>query len=802
MKNTRSKHILSHLSDQKVLNNTTATDSHETNNEESTNCISENVTDNRDTLVQSPLPPGAENIREVMLEVWEDVFGTTGDKATENRSSAVQPVNNEACSISTTNTSNAIQIPIHAESSIDKDLQLPLAPGNNVLTPLAFEIPSSFENSPAVSFGDLPSISVVTPMPSPLNAHKNCHESFCSMHDDHRTASPSTTNSSTSNYCSYDESSTPFTKRVKKRLRRRSEWSDVKRKCLKNIGESYVSKKGKVVDGKTLGAPCRCRYRCFDKISHNERYDCFEKFWRLGEREKQWAFVVKYTKKQIKNRCLNREVPNKRKFTFKYFLPVLHYSGHCEIVDVCKTMFLNTLSVSGKIIKTAWDKYDGSIIMEEDMRGRHKNHHQVIKPDTVKSVCDHVRSFVPVESHYTRKTSTKLYLDGSLSISKMFQLYKDWFDDSIYSSKAVTVRQYRDIINRNFNLGFFIPKKDQCDICHIYRNKSDKTEEDKVNYNHHISSKNEARKLKNNDKLDSVNSDGAILAAVFDFQKVLSCPHGQVSLFYYKRKLSCLDFTVFDMARKKAFCYMWDETIAKRGANEVGSCLLDFIEQNTQNGVEEFRFWSDNCAGQNRNRFVFFIYTYCAKKFNVSIKHRFLEKGHTQNEGDSVHALIEREAEKKTIYTPDEWRLLVRWAKTTGVPYDVQNITQNKIFELKTHVNNRIWCKNTDGVKVSWNSVKEVFVDKSEPNKLLYKCDLRDIDYKTVLISSNTRRNAVSSLPTLELAYKAPINLSKDKHKDLISLVDLGIIPSQYGHYFRSLPYSNDNDIENNSEEE
>ncbi|KAL4713801.1 hypothetical protein ACJJTC_012318 [Scirpophaga incertulas] len=221
------------------------------------------------------------------------------------------------------------------------------------------------------------------------------------------------------------------------------------------------------------------------------------------------------------------------------------------------------------------------------------------------------------------------------------------------------------------------------------------------------------------------------------------------------------------MARKKAFCYLWDETIA----NEVGSCLLDFIEQNTQNGVEEFRFWSDNCAGQNRNRFVFFIYTYCAKQFNVSIKHRFLEKGHTQNEGDSVHALIEREAEKKTIiYTPDEWRLLVRWAKTTGVPYDVQNMTQNKIFELKTHVNNRIWCKNTDGVK-------------------------------TVLISSNTRRNAVSSLPTLELAYKAPINLSKDKHKDLISLVDLGIIPSQYGHYFRSLPYSNDNDIENNSEE-
>ncbi|KAL4714331.1 hypothetical protein ACJJTC_009683 [Scirpophaga incertulas] len=58
---------------------------------------------------------------------------------------------------------------------------------------------------------------------------------------------------------------------------------------------------------------------------------------------------------------------------------------------------------------------------------------------------------------------------------------------------------------------------------------------------------------------------------------------------------------------------------------------------------------------------------------------QFLEKGHTQNEGDSVHALIEREAEKKTIYTPDEWRLLVRWAKTTAKRLELEK----KIYSLK-----------------------------------------------------------------------------------------------------------------------
>ncbi|CAH1640749.1 unnamed protein product [Spodoptera littoralis] len=810
MKNARSKYMLSLVSE-RTLNKTNSAMSESTavNNENMD--IPETGTGNHEVLATSPVPEGAENIQKDLSEVWEDVFGSTDDKVTDNQPPQLCLVQNN---VSANATDASSSVPVAENSLTDNQHFSHMLDNNHDLTPFALEAPSSFQNSPAISFSDLPSIPThninSTPMPSPLNTHKNCHDAFCPTHDDGPwTMSPSTSNAySPPNYYNDDEVSTPPKKRSKKRLRRTSEWSDVKRKYLKNIGQKYVTKKGKVVDDKILGAPCKCRYRCFEKITHDQRYACFQKFWRLGNREKQWAFVVKYSKKLLKNRCLNREVPNNRKFTFKYFLPVIpeHEQGHSEVVNVCKTMFLNSLSVSGKIIKTSWDKYDGSIIIEEDKRGRHTNHNQIIKPDTIKSVCDHVRSFAPVESHYIRKNSTKLYLDGSLNISKMFKLYKDWFDnsDNIYSSKAVTERQYRDIVNKNFNLGFFIPKKDQCDVCHIFRNKSDPTDQEREVYNTHLSNKNEARKLKNIDKRDAVESNGQILTAVFDFQKVLSCPHGQVSLFYYKRKLSCLDFTIFDMGGKKAYCYMWDETVAKRGANEVGSCLLDFIDQNARNGVKEFRFWSDNCAGQNRNRFVFFLYTYCAKKFNVSIKHRFLEKGHTQNEGDSVHALIEREAANTTIYTPDEWRLLVRWAKSTGKPYEVRNMTRNNFFDLKSYVNNKIWSKNTEGVKVTWNCVKQVFVDKSEPNKLLYKCEHTGTEYKTVTISSNTRRNAVSSLPTLEIAYKIPLKLSKDKHKDLISLVNLGIIPSQYADFFRSLPWNNNenNDIVSSDSEE
>lgn len=60
------------------------------------------------------------------------------------------------------------------------------------------------------------------------------------------------------------------------------------------------------------------------------------------------------------------------------------------------------------------------------------------------------------------------------------------------------------------------------------------------------------------------------------------------------------------------------------------------------------------------------MYVLAAKMFKMKIRHHFMEKGHTQNEGDSVHALIEKTARGREVYSPDEWYSLVRWAKVDG----------------------------------------------------------------------------------------------------------------------------------------
>ena len=83
-----------------------------------------------------------------------------------------------------------------------------------------------------------------------------------------------------------------------------------------------------------------------------------------------------------------------------------------------------------------------------------------------------------------------------------------------------------------------------------------------------------------NDKALLRNSSEIIrVCATFDFQKMFNCPHGDVGLFYYKRNLSVYNFTAFEVGKKERTCFMWSECTGKRGANEVSSCLLQFVKK-------------------------------------------------------------------------------------------------------------------------------------------------------------------------------------------------------------------------------
>lgn len=73
-----------------------------------------------------------------------------------------------------------------------------------------------------------------------------------------------------------------------------------------------------------------------------------------------------------------------------------------------------------------------------------------------------------MESHYTRKDTNRKYLSGDLNIRKMYTLYKELCQEK--NQEAANELTYRRIFSTEYNLSFFVPKKDQCVICTNYEN--------------------------------------------------------------------------------------------------------------------------------------------------------------------------------------------------------------------------------------------------------------------------------------------------------------------------------------------
>ncbi|KAL4716988.1 hypothetical protein ACJJTC_001849 [Scirpophaga incertulas] len=548
------------------------------------------------------------------------------------------------------------------------------------------------------------------------------------------------------------------------RRRHMSEWIDVKRKTLKNLGKAYKTRKGVLYEKKTIKSPCKCRLKCFEKITNNQRKKIFKAFWKLGDHREQWFYISNLVSQNLKRRVYV-DTQSRRKYTLKYKLPLPTIECSDEThLRVCKKQFLSTLSISEQFVYTAIQKTNKSTgIVTTDNRGKHKNHPRKITEDVKKSVCDHIKHLQPVESHYVRKDTSRLYLDSDLNFHKLFIMYNEWFNPNTYESKAETERQYKNIANDNFKLSFFKPKKDQCDVCHKYKTNESQTVLDRQAYANHILNKNTARNLKAADKRDALSSSGKIISATFDFQKVLNTPYGEISVFYYKRKLNTMNFTVFNLAAKAATCYMWHEAEGKRGSNEVSSCLSDFISKGVDAGAVEFRFWSDNCAGQNRNRIVFAAYMLLSQKYNITIKHTFLEQGHTQQEGDSVHALIERCAKNKFV-----------------------ELNHTHFLDFKSTLSSKNWTKSLGGDIVQWTKIKEVKVLPSEPMKLHFKYNLDESQYKTIVTKTNTRRRQQDHTDVPRL-YNQVLPISKLKKKDLVSLCSSGIIPAVHHNIYQNL---------------
>lgn len=207
--------------------------------------------------------------------------------------------------------------------------------------------------------------------------------------------------------------------------------------------------------------PCgqKCRLKCSDRIDDSKRLEIFNAFWALGDRQLQRMYVLSNSAK-ITPRYKYTNAENLRNPNHGFYFFV-----HDEKVRVCKTFFINTLDISHKMIRNVLvhleSKQTGGFI-KDDQRGKHKND-KTASDELINDITNFINSIPRVESHYLRASTSRDYISSGKSIAELFRDFEVLQKERY--RPAGLYRTFYDTFNTKFNLGFYQPKKDQCDLC-------------------------------------------------------------------------------------------------------------------------------------------------------------------------------------------------------------------------------------------------------------------------------------------------------------------------------------------------
>ena len=164
-----------------------------------------------------------------------------------------------------------------------------------------------------------------------------------------------------------------------------------------------------------------------------------------------------------------------------------------------------------------------------------------------------------------------------------------------------------------------------------------------------------------------------------DLQALLLSPSSKAAALYYKTKLCCHNFNIYDLTSHKVENYFWHEA-------EFASCVHHNLTNQFQ--YDKNILYSDGCTYQNRNA----ILSKAMQKFAVDhhkiVGQKFLQKGHTYMEYDSVQPAIERAVSGSEIFVPSDHVRKIKPAREKGRALQCEVRWQSSFFKDFSNVSN------------------------------------------------------------------------------------------------------------------
>jgi hypothetical protein len=504
-------------------------------------------------------------------------------------------------------------------------------------------------------------------------------------------------------------------------------------------------------------------------ISEVDRQRMFSRFWYQMSWEEKKIYVIGLVEKGEKQSAtLPDGAVGRRKFSYKYYLRV----GD-ERKEVCRDMFLSTLGLTDKIV------YDW--IINSEGRVPKSKHPRKMSAREIQSLDarEHAKTYLnelpKVPSHYCRANSKKQYLEPVFN--SMADLHREYLRKLQGESKPCVNYNIFKKMFKDMNFCLYKPKKDMCDLCTGYKAGT----VDEVEYTAHIAKKTEAQNSKAADK-ETGKTNSKVKVVTVDLQSLLLCPQLNASCLYYKTKLSCHNYTIYDLVTKDVVCYFWNETDGDLSSNVFTSCMIDYLESLDLTGVETVIIYSDGCGYQNRNVTLANALLKFATERHVTIEQKYLERGHTYMECDSTHSVIEHQIRNKQIYLPQQFVENIEAARQDN-PYVVKYVDFTFFKDYSTLDK---YASIRPGIGVGSATVADVRQLKYDPDGIIYyKTGYENCTYEPL----PTPRRKGSTAANPEQLYHMALPLKKSKYTHLQQIKQ--VIPKDYHSFYDSLPNHN-----------
>lgn len=560
-----------------------------------------------------------------------------------------------------------------------------------------------------------------------------------------------------------------YRKRKRAKFSSPETWQKNIRKTLRNEGSKYVGVSGKLVKQRSIGPVCnRCHFQCGTSFSSEDREAIFTTYWGSGNKHDQSSFIASMVEEQEpatkkRNAKLERGV-------VRWF----HLPQGMSKIRVCKRFFLSTLDISPPTVVTAL-RNSKLGVPQGDKRGKHTPSTKT-KTEDVNFVKQHIETFPKMKPHYNRHDSTRDYLESGLNIRSMYTLYQDYCKER--NRNTVKEHIYRHIFHTEFNLSFHKPKKDSCLTCD--KHKTGSIDED--THSKHMERKKAAQEEKERDKAKA-KEDVTRHTATFDLEQVLSTPSNSTSTIFYKRKLSVYNLSIYSCGTGSGTCILWNESEGMRGANEIGTCMYIYLKSLAPT-VDQASLYSDNCGGQNKNK-IFAVALMLALNdigHLKTIDHKFLERGHTHMEVDSVHAAVEHAKKNVPVLVPRDWEIVCRLARKRSRAYNVLTLSHKHFLNLRS-----MGKKINLLTQIPWQSICWVrYVKVGSDIQVMYKRSYHGYFIEATAKQTRHKANTVNFVH--EKLYSSRLNISDHKKSDLLALCRDGTIPCQYHSFYEDLP--------------